>query len=153
MWLPKINLPLHFPLELYCCFAKLLWSHASTYWIFTRLQRPVFLVCRLKKKKKESLHETTCGWQLSLAHLIAERGLLNDRFWIQSKQWNHSFKHVSGRDCEYTHANTRVLQQKSRWANLLPQQDQAGLLRQRLHRAETDAVEKYCCSSPLRQTQ
>lgn len=74
-------------------------------------------------------------------------------------------EHVSGRetvwpDCKCTHAHGckhtymhGVLQQKGRWANLLPQQDRAGLVRQRLHIAETDAVEKYCCSSPLRQTQ
>lgn len=73
-------------------------------------------------------------------------------------------EHVSGwetvwPDCKCTHAHGckhtymhGVLQQKGRWANLLPQQDQAGLVRQRLHKAETDAVEKYCRSTHLRQT-
>lgn len=56
-------------------------------------------------------------------------------------------------DSKHTHIQTYAgLQQKSRWANLLLQHDQAGPERQRLHGAQSDAVEKYWCWFPLRQT-
>lgn len=46
------------------------------------------------------------------------------------------------------HAYTHSAATKEQVSNLSLQQDQAGLVRQRLHEGETDAVEKYCSSSP-----
>lgn len=162
---PSSSCPFLFPLKLllHCPSGTKsweIWPYTINLCVVTRTSISGSFVIFLKKNMENKWMTTLTSWHV-------KRRLCSDCSWMQSKQWNYLFEHVSRRvACRWvwavclltvgTHTraciHTHNPVAKARWANLLSQQDEASLVSQRLHGAQTDAVEKYYSLPPQRQT-